>query len=55
MSHVSISGRVGHAGIERVRGDGLGDLAPAAGILLGAGISLILWQGLILLALWAFR
>ena len=54
MSQVSISDRVGPAGLERVRGDGAGDLGPATGILLGAGISLLLWQALILFALWVF-
>lgn len=55
MEQASISSHVEHAGFERTRVEGLGDLGPATGILLGLGLSLIFWQALILLVLWVVR
>ena len=54
MSQASASSEV--ASVRRTEpSHGRGDLDAAAGILLGSGISLIIWQLLILLAIWALR
>jgi hypothetical protein len=55
MGQATISSHAEQARFEESRRHEIGDLGVAAGILLGFGLSLVLWQALVLLVLGVFR